>query len=95
MRTFATLLFCLLVAACGRGPSGTYSDALGAVDYTFKSGNKVVIKSLGTEVEMDYSVEADKIKIQMPEGALLMTMQEDGSLKGPMGMTLTKQDVKK
>jgi len=81
----------LLLVACGSPVDGTYSDAMGLTSYTFKDGDKVYVSAMGAETELKYSVEDDKIRIESPQGNLILTLNEDGSLQGPMGMTLTKK----
>lgn len=83
----------LLLSACGSNVEGTYSDNMGITSYTFDSGDKVLMSAMGTEVEMNYEVDGDKVKLGTPEGKgnLVLTLLEDGSMKGPMGMKLTKQ----
>ncbi len=49
---------------------------------------------MGVETELKYEVDGDKVKIAAPgdNGAnQIYTLQGDGSLSGPMGLTLTKQ----
>jgi hypothetical protein len=84
----------LLLSGCGSKIDGTYTDSSRTVTYTFKSNGTVLMSVAGSEVEMKYEVEGDKIKILMaPQGgaSLVMTMLKDGSIQGPIGMKLTKQ----
>lgn len=81
----------LLLSACGSNVEGTYSDKMGITSYTFDSGDKVLMSTMGTEVEMNYEVDGDKVKLATPQGNLVLTLLEDGSIRGPMGMKLTKQ----
>lgn len=81
----------LLLSACDSNVEGTYSDKMGITSYTFDSGDKVLMSTMGTEVEMNYEVDGDKVKLATPQGNLVLTLLEDGSIKGPMGMKLTKQ----
>ena len=85
---FAVALVALL-SACGARLDGTYSD--GFSNYTFKSGGKVAVVSRLGESELDYKVEDGKVKIGLPQGDLVMTILDDGSIQGPMDMKLTKK----
>jgi len=82
---------CLFLTACGSPIEGTYSDEMGVTRYTFKDDDKVYMSIMGTETELEYSVEDNKVKIGSPQGNMVFTLNEDGSLQGPMGMKLTKK----
>ena len=45
----------------------------------------------GTEHEVDYLIEGDKIRIKSPMSDTIFTLLEDGSIKGPMGILLKKE----
>lgn len=79
-----------LLVACSSGLEGTYEDPVGLTRYTFQSNGKVVMTMMGTEVEMTYEKEGDKIKVGTPEGRVVMTLLDDGSIQGPMGVRLTR-----
>lgn len=92
MKTMRYALACaalLALAACGSKVSGTYSGA--GMQLEFKSGGKVIQHVLGMEVEMKYEVEDNKVKLLSPGGNLILTLQDDGSIQGPMGIKLVKQ----
>jgi len=91
MRFWMALALIVSLTACGSGLNGTYTDASGMVSYTFRPGGKVTMTAMGVETETDYTVEGRKVKIGSPQGALVMTILDDGSIQGPMGMVLTKQ----
>ena len=95
MKKFLTLSACLLLSACGSPVEGTYSDQMGVTNYTFKGKDKVYMSVMGTETELKYSVDDNKVKIEGPQGNMIFTLNEDGSLQGPMGMKLTKQTEEK
>ena len=63
---------------------------MGVTSYTFKSC-KVIVSSLGMGTEMDYKVEDNKVKITSPQGTMVMDILADGSIQGPLGMTLKKR----
>ena len=85
----------LVLSACGSGLDGTYSDKMGVIEYKFESSGKVYASAIGMETELEYTVEGNKVKITVPGGKggnQILTLQDDGSLSGPMGITLTKKD---
>jgi hypothetical protein len=71
--------------------TGTYSDSLGFSEYTFKDDGTLLISAMGTEFERPYQIDGDKIKLLGPGGGLVLTLLSDGSIRGPMGQILTKQ----
>jgi hypothetical protein len=81
----------LLLSACGQQLSGTYSDEAGLTKYTFKSGDKVYVSVLGTETELTYTIDGDKVTLNGPQGNVVLTLSSDGSLQGPLGVALRKQ----
>jgi hypothetical protein len=88
----APLLATLLLAACGSGLSGTYTDPMGVSSYTFKPGGVVEVGAMGATTEMHYEVDGKDVKIGLKGGPMqVMTIQQDGSISGPMGITLTKK----
>lgn len=86
-----TFISCLFLSACGSGVEGTYSDEQGIIEYTFKSDGKVHFSTMGVETELTYKVDGDKVKIISPLGNQILTLVDDGSLKGPMGIKLIKR----
>ncbi len=91
MKKLSVAVLATFLSACGSGLDGTYTDSTGLGSYTFKSGGKVAVSSMGMETETDYKVEDGKVKIASPKGALVMTILDDGSIQGPMGIKLMKQ----
>ena len=94
--------FALLVAACGKPTlDGVYSGALVSkvmhstikteVSFTFKPNGKVSQMILGTEHEVDYVIEGDKIRIKTVGADTIFTLLEDGTIRGPMGVILKKE----
>lgn len=82
----------LLLSACGSNIEGTYSDKFGLVDYEFRSGGKVYMRTLGTETELKYSVDGDKVTIELPQGGnQVFTRLENGHLQGPLNISLEKK----
>lgn len=91
-KMIGTILTCLLLAACGSGLDGTYSDQSGMMRYRFESSGKVYAEAMGMESELKYTVDGDKVKIEVPGGGnMIFTKAKDGSLKGPMGIALKKK----
>ena len=81
----------LLLAACGKKLDGTYTDSMGIMEFTFASNGKVVQSQLGMRVELPYEVDGKDVRIQSPQGTLLLTLNNDGTIQGPMGMTLKRK----
>lgn len=95
MKNLFILSACLFLTACGSPVDGTYSDEMGMTSYTFKDDDKVYVSLMGNETELEYEVDDGKVKITGPEGNMVFTLNEDGSLQGPMGMKLSKQTSEK
>ena len=90
MKKYLIVAIAVILSACGSGLDGTYTDKDKMLSYTFKSG-KVIQSVIGVESEMDYKVEDGKVKITSPQGTTVMSILEDGSIQGPMGIKLVKQ----
>lgn len=84
----------LILTACSRSLDGTYSN--GMIDFKFESGGKAYMSSSfmgvrGAEMEVQYEVDGDKVKIIMPQGNQILRLQKDGTLSGPGGAYTKKQ----
>jgi len=85
----------LLLGGCGQGLSGTWSDAMGMVNYTFERDGKVTVEMLGKAQLTSYTREDDQLKVKVPgtrSEAVAFTLNDDGSLQGPMGVRLEKRE---
>lgn len=93
MKNLLTIAALLVLAACGSNIEGTYSDKFGIVDYEFRSGGKVYMRTLGTETELQYRVDGNKVTIELPQGAgnQVFTRLENGHLQGPLNISLEKK----
>jgi hypothetical protein len=85
------LIFALLLTACGAKLDGTYVDGVGLTSYTFKSSGKAYFSALGVESEYSYDIDDDRVKLHKPDGDLILKLEADGSLQGPLGMIYTKK----
>ncbi|HRE18440.1 MAG TPA: hypothetical protein PLW86_15450 [Rhodocyclaceae bacterium] len=93
MKYLLALFAAVLLSACGSKIEGTYSDQLGLVDYEFRSGGKVYMRTLGTETALNYSVDGDKVTIELPQGGnQVFTLLENGHLQGPLNISLTRKN---
>lgn len=95
MKKLLIIALASLLAACSQGLSGTWSDSMGMVSYTFASDGKVTVQMLGKSQQTQYRREGDTLKVEVPDSngeALEFTLNEDGSLQGPMGVRLQKQE---
>ncbi|MBV1914524.1 MAG: hypothetical protein KUG72_04010 [Pseudomonadales bacterium] len=84
--------FFLLVSACGGGTfEGDYEGAGGMQEFNFKSDGHLIQSLQGNKVaEYKYEKEGDEIKVYMNENAAqIFTVQKNGELVGPGGVTLT------
>lgn len=90
MKLWIVVILATWLSACGPRIAGTYTDAMGLTSFTFKSGDKVAMTTMGIETVLDYKVEDGKVKIGSDQGAMVLTLLEDGSLQGPLGFTFTK-----
>ena len=84
----------LLLSACSHGISGVYADAMGVSRYSFKSDGNVTITVMGASHETRYVRDGDTLKVAVPETGVSLdfTIENDGSLRGPLGMRLHKVD---
>ncbi len=71
-----------LIAACSSGITGTYEGGLGSIQF---SSGKADATLMGNTVEMDYTVDGDKVILQSPQGNLVLKRNQDGSLDTPWG----------
>ncbi len=85
------VMLAFLLSACGAELNGTYSDPLGVTSYTFQSNGKVLRSAIGMEVEQDYALEGNKIKIYANDETMVLTLNEDGSITGPLGIPFKKE----
>ncbi len=95
MKKIVVLVLVLLLAACSNGLSGTYADSMGMIQYTFDKKGTVTVEMLGKSQQTTYVREKDLLKVKVPgtaSEAVDFTINEDGSLQGPMGVRLEKQD---
>lgn len=91
-RIASALLGTLLLAACGTGLSGTYSDPMGVTSYTFQPNGKLEINAMGATMEMHYEVSGKKIRVGIENGPVqVWTINPDGSISGSMGIKLTRK----
>jgi hypothetical protein len=85
-----------LAIGCGDSLSGKYEpagEAAGAMSIEFK-GDKAYITMIGTTSETGYEVKDDKVVFKSggANGSnLVMTIEKDGSLSGPLGLKLYKK----
>jgi len=90
---FAGALACLL-AACGQNLNGVYKDDLGLQKYEFQGNGTVYVSTMGVTREAAYTVEDKKVKITKDGDTLIYDLNDDGTIKGPLGMTLKPEPAK-
>lgn len=87
LKTASIVCAFLMATACNSGPSGTYSDANGAVLLELKSGGKANITWMGEVADCTHSTSDDHLTLECkpPTGRIVFTIHQDGSLTGPPG----------
>lgn len=90
---FAGALACLL-AACGQNLNGVYKDDLGLQKYEFQGNGTVYVSTMGVTREAAYTVEDKKVKITKDGDTLIYDLNDDGTIKGPLGMRLKPEPAK-
>lgn len=85
---WAALVLTGLLAACGKSLSGVYKDDLGLQKYEFQGNGTVYVSTMGITREATYVVEDNKVKITADGETLIYDLNQDGTIKGPLGMTL-------
>ncbi len=84
----------MMLWGCGHGLSGKYQGTGGIgseMSVEFKSSSKAYVTVMGTTVESKYDVD-DHVTLHDINGSnVVMTIEKDGSLTGPMGLTLKKE----
>lgn len=74
--------FVYVVTSCLGSPPGAQAPGYKATSHEWG------------ETELKYEVNGDKIKLEGPQGNIILTLLKDGSLQGPGGEKLTNQTVK-
>ena len=92
MKNLYLILSICLLAACGKGFSGKYVDGSGMMSYDFKSNGKVIYSAMGINIESDFEVKGKDLKLNMQGAKMILHIEQDGSIKGPMGIKLIKTD---
>lgn len=80
--------FVALLAACGQSLDGVYKDDLGLQKYEFQGNGTVYVSTMGVTREATYVVEDKKVKITSDGETIIYDLNEDGTIKGPLGMRL-------
>lgn len=92
MKLICALSIAIVLSSCGSsGLEGTYTDEQLGLKVTFKSNGKAIAEIMGNEIEYDYELEGNKLKLKISENqSEIWTLEEDGSLT-KMGMKLVKK----
>lgn len=97
MKKVSSIFFlAFLLTACGQSLEGTYSDESGMIEYKFESNGKVFVYAnvmgIESEAELKYEIDGERLKIFDAGGAgnMIMKLNDDDSISGPMGIRLTK-----
>jgi hypothetical protein len=83
----AVVAVLVFASACSSGPSGTYSDANGAVLLELKSGGNANFTFMGDVADCKHSTSGNQLTLDCKgqPGKLALTIHDDGSLTGPPG----------
>ncbi|HRO62779.1 hypothetical protein [Thermomonas sp.] len=84
-------LLVTLLSACGDGMTGTYTGGLAEDQVlTFHGNGKATQETAGMEVQLEYEVDGDRIKLRNPDQpgtTLVLTRKDADTLTGgPMGV---------
>jgi uncharacterized lipoprotein YehR (DUF1307 family) len=87
-------LLMLSLLGCGSKLNGTYSwgnvgDPIRS-SYTFESGGKVIQETMGMKIEMKYELNGKDIKIITPQATMILTLVDENTITGPMGIKFVK-----
>ena len=87
MKMFLVIAVLVFASACSSGPSGTYSDANGAVLLELKSGGKANFTFMGDVADCTHSASGNQLTLDCKgqAGKIVFTIHDDGSLTGPPG----------
>jgi len=85
------VLLSMLLSACGDGMTGTYTGGLAEDQVlTFHGNGKATQETAGMEVQLEYEVDGDRIKLRNPDQpgtTLVLTRKDADTLTGgPMGV---------
>ena len=94
LSTKPLILMVALLAACGSGISGRYSDARDLTTYEFNRDGSAIVTVLGTSVAANYTIDGERLLINSPQGTIVLTRKDD-KLFGPNGLKLTKDKKEK
>jgi hypothetical protein len=77
----------LLFAGCNSGPTGTYTDANGAVILELRSGGSASFTFMGDVQDCTYRNSASQLTLSCKgeAGKTVFNIHDDGSLTGPPG----------
>jgi hypothetical protein len=91
----ASLVACSMLVfgliGCGQKLQGVYKDDLGLQTYEFKNNGVVYISTMGILKESHYELDNQKVKIIQDNDINVYDIRDDGSIKGPLGMSLKLQ----
>ena len=79
------LAVALLIAGCGGGVTGTYTDSTGGIVLVLKSGGQATLTFAGQTGNCTYTANGNNVNLncQGAANAIALTVQSDGSITGP------------
>lgn len=86
------LILAVMLSACGSRLRGTYTNDKIDTKYAFKYDGTVTVTILGKDVVGTYELTDDnRIKVTYGEITIYLTMNDDGSIQGPLKVRYTKE----
>lgn len=78
--------------ACGSKLDGTYTDRDHYIKLTFESDSKAIIGGgFSPNVEVDYKIDGKNLKLTVPQGTEVFTLEDRGDIRVSPDVVLTKQ----
>lgn len=95
MTRIVALVSLLALSACSDGMKGTYEGPAFSLEFHGNGKATQVSELVGAEVQLNYEVEGDKVRLRNPEqpGAVLVLTRTDADtlVGGPMGLLKFKR----
>ncbi|QGT03583.1 hypothetical protein [Burkholderia pseudomallei] len=88
----ALIIAAFLLSACGNKLNGRYENSDHTMKLTFESAEKVIITGGGVmNTEFSYQLDGKLLKIHLPDGVRVLTLEDNGDIQVPPNIILKKQ----
>ncbi len=74
----------LVLAACGSGIEGKYTDKENVIEFNFKTSGVVEVMTMGIGREAKYTRDGDSIKIDFGNENIIVKLDQSGCIQYPM-----------